>query len=58
MFAAHSTRAAAVSAAKQAAVPIKYILDKAYWSSEQSFGKFYDKPIVQTENCFVEAVLQ
>ncbi|XP_046542560.1 uncharacterized protein LOC124252930 isoform X1 [Haliotis rubra] len=58
VFAAHSTRAAATSAARQASVPIRTILDKADWSSEHTFASFYDKTIVARDNCFAEAILQ
>lgn len=44
-FKAHSVRAASVSAANKCHVPIQAILDKAGWTSERTFQKFYNKPI-------------
>lgn len=43
-FSAHSTRAAAVSAAKTA-MPVEHIIKQVGWASESMFAKFYDKPI-------------
>ena len=45
VYKAHSTRAAATSAAKGKQVPIDTILSAAGWSSESTFARFYDKPI-------------
>jgi integrase len=45
VFSAHSTRSAAVTAAKQASVPINTILSAAGWQSSSTFARFYDKPI-------------
>jgi hypothetical protein len=45
-FSAHSTRAASSSAAKQNGVPIREILNKAGWSSEKTFLKFYNLDVV------------
>lgn len=57
LFAAHSTRAAATSAAFSAAVPVKDILEKADWSSETTFARFYNKPLIHKENALARAVL-
>ena len=46
VFKAHSTRAASTSAAKRALVPIQDIIDKAGWSSAQTFAAFYKTEIV------------
>lgn len=45
IFTPHSTRAAAVSAARKSKIPICTILDTAGWSSCKTYAKFYDKPI-------------
>ncbi|CAB3997174.1 Gag-Pro-Pol poly [Paramuricea clavata] len=57
IFKPHSTRAAATSKAKEASVPIQDILNKAGWSSSQTFDKFYHKHIVSNEQTFATAVL-
>ena len=44
-YGAHSTRAAATSAAKVANVSVKTIMDAAGWANAGTFSKFYDKPI-------------
>ncbi len=46
VYSAHSTRAAASSAAKENNVSIRSIMDHAGWSSENTFMKFYNKEIV------------
>ena len=46
IFKAHSTRAAARSAANLNQVPIDTIMASAGWSSENTFAKFYKKPIM------------
>ena len=46
LFKAHSTRAAASSAAKRDNYPIEHILKSAGWSNHKTFEKFYDKIIV------------
>jgi hypothetical protein len=48
MFTAHSTRAAAASKAHQKAIPLDVILKTVGWKSENTFRKFYDKPITDT----------
>ena len=52
----HSTRAASTSAASNASVSLDDILHTAGWSSESTFAKFYNKPIVK-ENTFADQVL-
>lgn len=56
-FTAGSVRPAAASKAKTSAVPIHYIMDKAGWSREATFAKFYDKKIVTLGDPFQDAVL-
>ena len=56
MFKAHSTRAAVASKAKAAHVPIKDIMDKAGWSRESTFAKFYDKKVERDR--FAETILK
>ena len=47
---AHSTRAAASSAAPSQNVSIKTIMDVAGWSRESTFRNCYDKPVQVFEN--------
>ena len=44
-FSAHSTRAAASSAAARARVALKDIMNAADWTNESTFKKFYHKPV-------------
>ena len=46
VYSAHSTRAAASSAAKANNISIRSIMDHAGWSSENTFMKFYNKSVV------------
>ena len=50
VFSAHSTRAAAASAAHSNNVPISTIVEAAGWSRESTFQKFYDKPVKDVVN--------
>ena len=50
VFSAHSTRAAAASAARSNNVPINTIMEAAGWSRESTFKKFYDKPVKDVVN--------
>lgn len=55
----HSTRGASTSRAKQSGVPMTEILKVAGWNNDQTFAKYYDKPIQQEgQQSFQEAVLQ
>ena len=45
-FGAHSTRAAATSAAKCAKLSVNTMMSTAGWANASTFGKFYDKPII------------
>ena len=47
IFKAHSIRGAVVSKAKLNSAPINVILNTAGWSNTKTFGRFYDKPILQ-----------
>ena len=58
IFKPHSTRAAAVSTAKKADVPIGDILRQAGWSNEQTFNRFYNKPSDNRGPNFSRAVLE
>jgi len=50
VFSAHSTQAAATSAACSNNVSINTIMDVAGWSRESTFRKFYDKPVQAVVN--------
>ena len=50
VFSAHSTRAAAASAAHSNNVPISTIMEAAGWSRESTFQKFYDKLVKSYSN--------
>lgn len=43
VYSAHSTRAAATSAACNRDIPVEEILKTAGWSSEKTFAKFYKR---------------
>lgn len=55
-FKAHSTRAAATSAAVLRKVPVSDILATAGWAGEKTFQKFYRKPVLAGQS-FTDAVL-
>ena len=56
-FGAYSVRAAAVSKAKVKGVPVGDILQKAGWSNEKTFARFYHKPVLGNIDTFQEGVL-
>ena len=56
VFAPHSSRGAATSAANAKGVPIGTILKTAGWASECTFRKFYDRPVNRDVN-FAKSVL-
>ena len=56
-FKAHSTRAAACSAAFRKGVPLPTILNTAQWARCGTFAKFYNKNIIPTDQAFADAVL-
>lgn len=57
IFKAHSTRAAATSAAQRHKVPIASIMKAGMWRSENTFVRFYSRPVVKEDNSFAEGVL-
>ena len=57
IFRPHSTRAAAVSKASQAMLPVVDIMRHVGWSSEKTFQTYYNKPL-QGQNLFAAAVFQ
>lgn len=46
-FTSHSIRAAVTSKASESSVPIGDILKKAGWTNSGTFGRFYQKPVVE-----------
>ena len=56
-FKPHSTRAAAVSPASNASASLDEIVSTAGWSSESTFAKFYNKPVVRKSQ-FASSVLE
>lgn len=56
LFKAHSVRAAVSSKAKAAHVPVKEIMERAGWSRESTFAKFYEKRVVKDQ--FAETILK
>ena len=57
-FHPHSTRAASTSKANTKAIPIDVIMSTAGWAKASTFQKFYNKPIIQTDNnCDMTEVL-
>jgi hypothetical protein len=57
VFKAHSTRGAATSAALRNKVLIATILKAGMWRSENTFVKFYNRPVQVTDNSFAKGVL-
>lgn len=56
-FKPHSTRSASTSAADKLGVPVSLILQTAGWSNEQTFRKFYNKPVTPKEGGLAKALL-
>ena len=56
-FKPHSTRATAPSKALLKSVPLEPILSVAGWSSSETFEKYYNKPVNNTDN-FNNVLLQ
>ena len=50
VYSCHSTRAASTSKAYGKAVPLDVLMKAAGWKSENTFHKFYNKPVTQTED--------
>ena len=57
VYGSHSVRSASTSKAKLKMVPVTDILQKAGWSRQSTFTKFYDREINEGDR-FEEAVLQ
>ena len=57
IFKAHSTRAAAASAAHRHKVPIASIMKAGMWKSANTFAKFYNRPVETVDNSFAQGVL-
>ena len=57
VFKAHSTRAASTSAALRNRVPIAAIMKAGMWRSENTFCKFYNRPVETLDNSFAQGVL-
>ena len=57
IYGSHSIRSASTSKAKLKMVPVTDILQKAGWSRQSTFTKFYDREINESDR-FEEAVLQ
>ena len=55
-FAPHSSRAAAAARAKQH-VPLDVILAHVGWRSDETFRKFYNKPVIPANNIIASAIL-
>ena len=47
IFTPHSIRAASTSAAAKSGVPVDTILTTAGWSRENTFRKYYQKPVTE-----------
>lgn len=60
LYKAHSTRAAATSAADRADLPISVILAKAGWSNEKTFRSYYKMPLMRNngDKCIANALLK
>jgi hypothetical protein len=56
-FGSHSVRAAVVSKANLSGVPLKDILERAGWSNQSTFAKFYNKKVVK-DSTFDHTVLK
>ena len=56
IFKAHSTRAAACSAALSHGTPLEVIVKSAGWTKSTTFARYYNKPIVQHDS-FAKSVL-
>ena len=57
IFSPHSTWSAASSTAKKCRVPINTILKTGGWRSMKTFGRFYDKKIVERKDDFALNIL-
>lgn len=57
-YGAHSTRSASTSAALEAGLSVKDIMNVADWSNASTFNKFYKKVPVSSDVSFGKTVLQ
>ena len=57
-FTAHSTRSASTSKACFADVPVDLIMEKAGWTRQSTFTRFYKRPVVKSTDPFADAVLK
>ena len=57
IFSPHSTRSATSSTANKSRVPITTILKTGGWRSMKTFGRFYDKEIVERKDDFALNIL-
>ena len=57
IFKSHSTRSAATSAARRAMIPMSSIMRAASWESDNTFRRFYNKPL-QKESDFALSILK
>ena len=57
IFSLHSTRSAASSTVREVRVPINTFLKTGGWKIMKTFGLFYDKEIVETEDDLVLNIL-
>ena len=56
-FKSHSTRASSTSAAFRNKVPIAAVMKAGMWKNQNTFTKFYNRPVVEIDNQFSRAVL-
>lgn len=56
VFSPHSTRSASTSSAMAKGVPLSTVLRTAGWRSEDTFRKFYDKPVAR-DTQFAKAIM-
>ena len=58
IYGSHSVRSASSSKAKVSGVPIATILERAGWSSESTFARFYSRKITSDRDQYQESVLR
>ena len=58
MFKGHSTRSASSSCAGMSGLSVSDILKRGCWSKETTWERFYNKPVMTSEEKFQEAVIQ
>lgn len=57
-FKAHSTRSASTSMVTKKGIDVQALLKVASWKSEQTFGKFYNKPIEGESSVMMNTLLR